>query len=116
MNHIPKDVLTELRDTLQREQKDLEKELGEHGKKIGGNWQGVASGFEGNEADETDGADKMEELATNISLVETLEARLKDVTDALQKMDNGTYGLSEGTGENIDIARLKANPAARTAL
>lgn len=114
MHHISPDELEELRAALEREHADLEKELPEHGRKVGGNWQGVAKGFEGNEADETDEADKMEELATNIPLVETLETRLKDVLNALQKIEKGTYGLDEKTNEPISLARLRANPAART--
>ena len=116
MQHISKDDVRTLREVLQTERTNLEKELSEHGRKVDGNWQGVAKGFEGNEPDETDAGDKMEELATNIPLVETLEARLKDVLDALKKMDEGTFGLSEDTGKPIDIARLRANPAARTAI
>ena len=114
MKHISKQDLENLRATLEEEKTSVVQTLAEHGKKIDGNWQGVAQGFEENAADETDGADKMEELATNIPLVETLEARLKDVDDALAKMKEGTYGTSEDTGEEISIERLRANPAART--
>lgn len=116
MKHMPQEELHTLRAMLLRERTDLEKELGERGRKIGGNWQGTAKGFEGNESDETDEADKMEELATNIPLVETLEARLKDVTDALEKMEKGTYGYDEKTNEPISLPRLRANPAARTSI
>ena len=45
---------------------------------------------------------------------ETLEARLKDVTDALLKMRDGGYGADEKTEKPIPLERLKANPAART--
>ncbi len=46
-----------------------------------------------------DAADTMEELAINVPLVETLEARLKDVTLALARMKTGEYGHDENTGE-----------------
>lgn len=114
MSHISQQELHELREALETERKDLEKSLAEHGRNVGGDWQGTPHGFNVNEADEADEADKMEELATNISLVETLEARFRDVIDALEKMKNGTYGLCEKTGEQIPLARLRANPAART--
>ena len=116
MKHLSKDDLEELRRALEHEQKNLEQELAEHGRKVGGNWQGTAKGFDENEPDENDEADKMEELATNIPLVETLEARLKDVTDALTKMNDGTYGICEKTGDEIPVKRLRANPAARTTI
>lgn len=114
MDHLSARDLSELRDSLERERANLERELAEHGRKVNGNWQGVAQGFQENEPDETDEADKMEELATNVPLVETLEARLKDVTDASAKMERGTYGVDEKNGKPISLERLKANPAART--
>lgn len=114
MQHISQQELEEFRSALHEEKNNLEKELKEHGRREGGNWQGTSSGFSGNEPDETDLADKMEELATNIPLVEELEKRLKDVEDALKKVEDGTYGTDEKTGEPIVLARLKANPAART--
>jgi DnaK suppressor protein len=38
---------------------------------------------------------------------------LADVDNALAKIDGGTYGLSEASGEPIPFARLKAVPWAR---
>lgn len=115
MKHLSQNELQELRSALEKEHERLLQELSEHGQLVDGNWQGVAKGFNENEADETDEADKMEELATNISLVETLEIRLKEVTLALKSMDDGTYGMTE-EGAPIPLARLRANPAARTTI
>lgn len=39
--------------------------------------------------------------------------KLKEVQDALDRMDQGTYGICEITGEPIDLERLKAVPFAR---
>ncbi len=116
MKHLTSDDITQLTVLLENEKQELEASLAEHGRKVGGDWQGTAAGFESDEADETDTADKMEELATNVPLVETLESRLVDVTDALMKIEKGTYGMDEKTGEAISIERLRANPSARTAL
>lgn len=38
---------------------------------------------------------------------------LKDIEKALEKMDNGTYGICEGTGKKIPQARLRAIPWTR---
>ena len=112
---ISKGDMQKLREALEAERAKLESELAARGtKETSGNWQGTARGFEENEADPIDGADKMEELATNIPLVEGLEQRQKDVVVALKKMDAGTYGICEKTGEEIPLERLRANPAART--
>lgn len=113
MKHLSEHEVDELRDSLIAEKATLEAELSEHGRNIGGDWQGTAQDS-GNEPDDVDRGDKMEELAVNVPLVETLEARLKEVANALACIKKGTYGTDENTGEPIPIERLRANPAART--
>jgi RNA polymerase-binding transcription factor DksA len=55
---------------------------------------------------------------TRVTTQEGIEAgiarSLADVTAALQRIDDGTYGYDEETGEPIDPARLEALPTART--
>jgi len=117
MQHLTKGQLDELRAALDGEQVDLEEQLAEHGKKIGDDWTGTPVGFEKEtDSDPEDAADAMEELATNVPLVEELESRLKDVKNAITKMDAGTYGICEESGKEIPFDRLEANPAARTAI
>ena len=43
-----------------------------------------------------------------------LEAQLAEVDAAFERIENGTYGVDEHTGEPIDPARLEAIPTART--
>jgi DnaK suppressor protein len=43
-----------------------------------------------------------------------LKQQVKDVDAALKRVDEGTYGIDELTGEPIDPARLEAEPTART--
>lgn len=59
-------------------------------------------------------ATEVEEYTDNLAVEKDLKEQLKDITDALKKIDAGTYGLDEETGEPIDPARLEAYPAART--
>ncbi len=115
VKHLTEAELEELRGALEAEKDSLEEELSEHGRIIDdqGDWQG-ASMLEGEEADPSDAADQIEEMVTNAPLVHELETRHKDVVDALEKMDGGTYGICEKTGEEIPYDRLEANPAART--
>jgi RNA polymerase-binding transcription factor DksA len=54
------------------------------------------------------------ERERDLGLLEDLEAELSDIQDALGRIDNGTYGIDEVTGEPIDPARLEAVPTART--
>ncbi|MEK7107371.1 MAG: TraR/DksA C4-type zinc finger protein [Patescibacteria group bacterium] len=116
MTHINGEELNELRAALDAELASLEEELASHGRAIPGigDWQGTTGGLVGEEADPNDAADQMEELATNVPLVEELEKRYKEVAGALQNMEKGTYGVCEKCDEAIPVKRLRANPAART--
>lgn len=116
MQHLKQTELEELRGALEAEKDSLEEDLASHGRMQSdtGDWQGAAVGFRGEEADPIDAADQIEEFVTNVPLVEELETRHKDVEDALEKMDAGTYGACEECGESIPQERLEANPAART--
>lgn len=121
MAHVQKIAqadLEELREKLEVEKENLEEELAGHGRvqTDTGDWQGASTGFEGEEADPNDVADQIEELATNVPLVEELEDRHRDVVDALEKMDEGVYGICEVSNEPIPLERLKANPSARTTI
>lgn len=113
MEHLTETEREELRAMLNAEKDSLEEELTEHGRKVNGDWQGNSAGFEGQEADSSDAADNIEELAVNIPLVEELESRFKEVLAALKRMEEGVYGLDE-SGDPIDVKRLRANPAATT--
>ncbi len=48
-----------------------------------------------------------------LSLAESERRILLDVQNALQKIEEGTYGLCEGTGRPIEKKRLQAVPYAR---
>ena len=113
MQHLSAGEVEELRAALDGEKALLEEELAEHGKKVGDDWVGTPVGFNENEPDDVDAADKMEELSVNVALVGELEKRYKEIIAALKRMDEKTYGLTDG-GEPIDVERLRANPAATT--
>jgi DnaK suppressor protein len=113
MSHLSESELEDLRANLEAERDSLDEELAEHGRKVGKDWQGTSESG-GEEADPTDAADNIEELAINVPLVEELEKRHKEIDSALEKMDKGTYGHCDVCKEPIDIDRLEANPAAAT--
>lgn len=50
------------------------------------------------------------ELQGNLAKVD--DERLRNIERALQKIDDGTYGLSDLTGTPIPIERLEASPEA----
>ncbi|NDF15463.1 TraR/DksA family transcriptional regulator [bacterium] len=45
-----------------------------------------------------------------------LMAKIKEIDEALARMENGTYGICEETGENIEEKRLVAIPWTRLSL
>jgi RNA polymerase-binding protein DksA len=58
------------------------------------------------------GTDNYEQEFT-LGLMEKERKLLRDLNDALAKIQNGTYGICEGTGKPISKARLEAQPWAR---
>jgi len=68
---------------------------------------------------EPDVGDEMDEAGSNLEQHEAIgrsehdRSHLTDVEQALAKIDAGTYGVSELSGEPIDHARLAAVPWAR---
>ncbi len=54
----------------------------------------------------------MDEGVSN-SLLEMKYDQYKDIADAFRKLQNGTYGLCEECGADIDIKRMEVNPFAR---
>ena len=68
-------------------------------------------------ADPGDAADEAEvqvERATRHTLTEGDRAQLSQVNRALAKLADGSYGLSDVTGDPIPVARLEALPWATT--
>ena len=66
------------------------------------------------EIDDNDAADRFEDFEGRTSMVGTMQARLIDVENALDKIEKGSYGMCEVSGHPIEADRLEANPAART--
>ncbi len=58
------------------------------------------------------GTDNYEQEFT-LGLVETERKLLREINHALAKIQNGTYGICEGTGKPIAKARLEVQPWAR---
>jgi RNA polymerase-binding transcription factor len=69
---------------------------------------------------ETDAADQhpaddgseLFEREKNLTVQRTLEIQLGEIDSALQRFENGTYGLCEMCGKAIPEKRLRAYPAA----
>ena len=67
----------------------------------------------GDEAEESeDVAQGMAQNEVNQALHDVNDQRIGDIERALQKIDEGTYGLSDESGEPIPKARLEVTPEA----
>ena len=70
-----------------------------------------------------DNADQFDEAMEEDLIKENIDTKLADIeksleqiAKALAKIEEGTYGICEETGEPIDLARLEAYPEAITAV
>ncbi|MFZ2187319.1 MAG: TraR/DksA C4-type zinc finger protein [Candidatus Moraniibacteriota bacterium] len=112
---LDENTLIALKEKLLQEKTHLEAELSVFAKPTG-----IPGGYETQMeeigTDLEDNATEVEGYVDNLGLETNLEAQLKDVNDALDKMGKGTYGICENTGQEISVDRLKAYPAARTAI
>ena len=90
-----RDELTSLRDGLDEDEVELE----------GG----------GDDFSETDSGDMSQSIfdrEMDASVGEGVERRLREVARALQKVEEGSYGVCDDTGEEIPRGRLEAVPEA----
>ncbi|MDP9453026.1 MAG: TraR/DksA C4-type zinc finger protein [Actinomycetota bacterium] len=98
------DTLDTLRAALRDEREHLRRQLGELG--VGG--EGMA--FDENFADSGQVA---AEKGEHRVLANSIQDSLVDIDHALEKLDQGGYGLCERCGMEIGQARLEAMPATR---
>ena len=68
------------------------------------------------EADSNSQADAAEAAEERITTLAELETRYRNISRALIKITDGTYGICEVSGTPIEPERLQANPAARTCI
>lgn len=110
---LDENTLAVLKENLLKEKSRLEADLSVFAKSTG-----VSGSYETQMevigTDPDDNATEVEGYVDNLGLESNLEAQLKDVNDALEKMGQGTYGICEKTGKEIDKERLMVYPSART--
>ncbi len=96
---------------------DITKELatiGIHNPTNPSDWIATPTGTDVAEADPNVGADRVEAWDERRATLALLETRFNNINRALKKIEEGTYGICEVSGEPIESERLDANPAART--
>lgn len=63
--------------------------------------------------DDTDFASQLAQQGINIAVQRRRTARIREMESALKRMSETDYGTCEECGDDIGVARLKANPSAR---
>ncbi|MBI2630826.1 TraR/DksA C4-type zinc finger protein [Candidatus Nomurabacteria bacterium] len=104
-----KEKLEKERDVLLAEMKDMGKLNMETGE-----WEATPEEQTFPESDQNDMADRFEDFEERSSMIRTLEPRLTNILKALKSLNNDSFGTCKVCKKDIEMARLEANPAART--
>lgn len=102
---------------LETEKALLEKELRTVGRinpDNPGDWEPKPQALDTDMAERTEVADRVEGFETNMAILNDLEIKYNQIRDALTRIGEGTYGVCEICGKEIEEDRLEANPAATT--
>lgn len=108
---IDEKIKEELKNKLLEEKGRLEKELSSFARPTGvpGSYE---TKFEDIGTDPDENASEVEAYADNLALENNLEKQLREINEALDRMDKGTYGICDNCRQEIGLDRLRAYPAA----
>lgn len=101
---MEKETLEKFRDILTKQLSDLQKATLEHEKQI--EESQISQDFVGG-----DRAAELENMEVDTSVAESEINLAKKIQYALERIENGSYGICEGCGDMIPIARLEAKPS-----
>jgi RNA polymerase-binding protein DksA len=105
-------ILEELKEKLLTERVRVEEELNRIAKPTTASGD-FSTNFSEIGTDEDDNASEVEEYTDNLAIETTLEKQLKEILEALQRIENGNYGKCENCDAEIPVERLRAYPAAK---
>lgn len=105
------EFIQEMRERLEKEKERLEKLLSRFAKKNDvKTTEDYDTSFPEYGDDEDENAVEIADYSNNLSLEQDLEKELRDVINALERIEEGAYGIDKYTGEPIGEARLRARP------
>jgi RNA polymerase-binding transcription factor DksA len=114
---LSQEFLAKMKARLLEEKARLERDLGDIGQrdpKHPNHFDLKYPEFGGNSDD--DNAAEVTNFADEISIGAKLESELRDVTKALDAIENGTYGICKYCEKDIDVKRLEARPTSSTCI
>lgn len=109
-----KKTLEELKRKLEEEREEIKNQLkkfAEKDKKLPGDWDTKFPKLNGVSLEEA--ADEVEAYSNLLPIEYSLEIRLKNVEEALEKISKGKYGNCEKCGKEIGEDRLELTPEAK---
>lgn len=113
---MDKKTLQTLHDKLMDEKAKLEEELGRFAARNPQNETDFNADFPQLGEKEDENASEVAEYSKDLTLERTLEASLKDVNKALERMKDGSYGTCKYCGKAIDEKRLMARPTSTSCI
>lgn len=105
---LSEEELAYFRARLERERSELTERLRSH--------RGDLPALTDRHGDSVDLAAEMGAFNVSVERIEADERLLREVEDALRRLEEGTYGLCEGNEEMISRRRLRARPWVRYSL
>ena len=116
LRSMDKKTLKILEDKLTDEKAKLEEELGRFAQRNPQNDSDFNADFPQLGEKEDENASEVAEYSKDLTLERTLEASLKDVNKALDRMKDGTYGVCKYCSKPIDEKRLMARPTSTSCI
>lgn len=116
---ISEQSLKEIKAKLLKEKEEIEASLKSFAKpdpKLKGDFDTKFPDIAGQTTEKSESADEVEEYENKLHIEHILELRLRDINEALEKIDKNSYGICGKCGKEIPFERLQANPVAKTCI
>jgi RNA polymerase-binding transcription factor DksA len=112
-NTINSTILKELQQQLQQKKEQLESQLSQFAQKdqhLPDDWDTTYPRVPEGNLEEA--ADEVEEYSNKLHVEFSLEIQLRDVTRALERIEQGMYGVCQTCTKPIPLERLRVSPEA----
>lgn len=105
-----------IKESLEKERDLLVEQMKDIGKMdpVTGEWEAIPDERDYVESDQNDKADRFEDFEERSSMIRDLGKRLSNILNSLRDINKTGFAKCEICGKEIESARLKANPAAKT--
>lgn len=108
---LTQSFIEKIKKNLLEEKAKLEKELLRFAKKDPKAEGGFNTEYKNYGDEDEENAKEIAEYSDNLALEKSLESSLRDVNDALKRIEDGTYGVCKYCGEVMPEGRIEARPA-----